>query len=148
MKKFNWGWGIAIFYSVFVLFMVGMVWRASHENIEMVTENYYNKELVFQKQLDKENRTNQLPDSLQWKVGDKKVTLKFPQTNTGRNVKAQILFYRPSDSSKDFSVDITPDSLGNSVVQSDKFVKGQYRMQVDWNAGGETYYNESVIKMN
>jgi hypothetical protein len=148
MKKFNWGWGIAIFYSVFVIFMMGMVWRASHEDTDMVTENYYNKELVFQKLLDKENRANQLPLQLQWKVSDKKVTLKFPESKSAKNVKAQILFYRPSDSSKDFTVDITPDSTGNSVVESDKFVKGQYRMQVDWSAGGETYFNEGVIKMN
>jgi hypothetical protein len=148
MKKFNWGWGIAIFYTVFVLFMLGMVYRAGHENVEMVTENYYGKELVFQKQLDKEKRTNQLQEQLHWQVSDKKITLKFPETNAGKNVKAQILFYRPSDSSKDFSVSVTPDSAGNSVVQSEKFVKGQYRMQVDWSAGGESYYNEGIIKIN
>lgn len=147
MKKFNWGWGIALFYTSFVVFMLYMVWRANNEKVEMVTENYYNKELVFQKQLDKENRTSQLHEKLEWQVGNKQVKLQFPQTK-GANVKAQILFYRPDDSTKDFTVNITCDSTGSSVVQSEKFEKGRYRMQVDWSEGGETYYNESVININ
>lgn len=148
MKKFNWGWGIAIFYSVFVVFMVLMVWNASNQKIEMVTENYYTKELAFQKLLEKENRTNGLAEQLQWQVQPGKVVLKFPGAGSGKTVKAQILFYRPSDSSRDFTVNVTSDSEGTSVVESDKFIKGRYRMQVDWNAGNETYYKEGVININ
>jgi len=147
MKKFNWGWGIAIFYSMFVAFMLFMVWNASKEKVEMVSKDYYKDELAFQGQIDKENRTQALTESLKWQVTGKGVTLKFPSSMLDKNIKADVLFYCPSNSDKDFSASVMPGADGSCKVQSEKFEKGTYNMQVNWTAGGASYYNEAAISI-
>ena len=147
-KKFNWGWGLAIFYSAFVVFMLIMVWQSTQMKTELVTADYYGKELKFQEQLDKMKRANGLSDSISWTVNSKQVLLSFPKEVKDKNVKAQILFYRPDNSNRDFSVNCQPDSTGNCLVASEKFHHGVYKMQIDWTAGKESYYSEGVININ
>ena len=148
-KKFNWGWGIAIVYTGFVCFMLFMVWMSTQLKTELVTNDYYGKELKFQEQLDKMRRSNVLTDTVSWMVVNKKeVRLQFPHEVNGKEVKAQILFYRPDNSLHDFNVTCQPDSTGICVVNSDKFLHGAYKMEVDWSAGKETYYTEGVVNIN
>ena len=74
--------------------------------------------------------------------------LKFPVSEVGKNIHAEILFYRASDSSKDFATSCSPDSTGYCQVVSDKFVHGVYKMEINWTAGADTYYSEGVINVN
>jgi hypothetical protein len=147
-KKFNWGWGIALFYSSFVVFMLFMVWCTTQMKAELVTEDYYGKELKFQDQLDKMKRTNSLKEPLKWTVQNKSVKLNFPADVRGRNIEARILFYKPDNSLHDFNVTCKADSNGNCIVSSEKFVHGLYKIEVDWNTDKETYYTEGVININ
>lgn len=148
LKKFNWGWGIGIFYVWFVVAMLSLVYMASQQSIEFVTKDYYGKELDYQDHINKVNRTTLLAKPLQWQVDSKKVKLTFPVSAGSTDVKADILFYRPSDSKKDFTLTIVPDSLGEAVIVSDKLLPGIYRMQIDWQIGTDYYYNESIININ
>jgi len=147
-KRMNWGWGIAAVYSGFVIGMLALVWMASRQEIDYVETDYYNKELAYQSHIDKINRASSLKEQLEWSVNGKEVQLKFPEAIKNSSIKASILFYRPSESAKDFSVNISADADGNAVVSSDKFTKGVYRMHIDWTMNGISYYNEGVIHIN
>lgn len=148
MKKFNWGWGIALFYSGFVVFMLALVYTASQHKVDMVTEDYYKKELSYQQHIDKLNTTQKLKQQLQWTVNSQSVMLSFPAEVAHSNIKGEVVFYRPSNSAEDFTVPITVDSSGIVTVQSQKFKKGVYRMQIDWSAGDIAYYNEGIVNIN
>lgn len=116
---------------------------------ELVTTDYYGKELKYQEQLDKMKRSNILNQPLSWTVMNKKeVKLNFPSDVKGKDVKARILFYRPDNSLRDFNISCQADSTGVCIVSSDKFRHGAYKMEVDWSAGKETYYTEGVININ
>jgi nitrogen fixation protein FixH len=147
-KKFNWGWGIALFYTGFVVFMLFMVWCTNLMKTELVTEDYYGKELKFQEQLDKMKRSNVLSQPVNWTVLNNSVKLNFPVDVKGKDVKAKVLFYRPDNSLRDFNVNCQVDSTGVCIINSDKFHHGAYKMEVDWSAGKETYYTEGVININ
>ena len=147
-KKFNWGWGIALFYCGFVAFMLFMVWCTNLMKTEFVTEDYYGKELKFQEQLDKMKRSNVLSQPVNWTVQNNSVKLNFPVDVKGRGIKAKVLFYRPDNSMRDFNVSCIADTSGICVINSEKFRHGAYKMEVDWSAGNETYYTEGVININ
>jgi hypothetical protein len=146
--KLNWGWKIAILYSGFVVFMLILVFKSSMQKIDLVTPDYYAKELNYQQQIDKENRTGKLSEQLKWQVENRKIQLQFPAEVKGKKVKGEILFYRPSDSGKDLKVEITPDSSGYVLVAGDKLSTGMYKMQVAWSADNTEYYNEGTITIN
>jgi nitrogen fixation protein FixH len=147
-KKFNWGWGLALTYSSFVAFMLFMVWQSTVMKTELVTSDYYGKELKYQEQLNKMKRAGSLGDTISWTVNSKQVMLNFPKQVVGKNVKADVLFYKPDNSLRDFNVSCHPDSTGSCLIASDKFHHGVYKMEIDWSAGGQTYYTEGIININ
>lgn len=145
--KINWGWRIVIFYSSFVVFMLFMVYLTTTQKIELVTNDYYAKELNHQQQIDKTNRANNLPEKLSWQVTDETVVLRFPLSLVPQGISASILFYRPSESAKDVALECTPDSNGIFSISKSNLHKGVYQIQVDWKAGEETYYSEGYINI-
>lgn len=147
MKKLNWGWRIALLYGGFVLLMLFLVYKTSTVKDDLVTPDYYAKELKFQEQLDKQKRTSQLKEQPSWIVNGKKISVKFPAELVTKNVKAEILFYNTVEAKRDFSLTCVPDSLGVCELQSEKFQHGVYQMKMDWNAAGVSYYNEGTINI-
>jgi hypothetical protein len=147
MKNLNWGWRIVILYGGFVLMMLFLVWKTTTVKDDLVSPDYYAKELRFQEQVDKQKRTYALKEQLNWNVEGKKIAIQFPNDMLSKNVKAEILFYNASSAKRDFTVSCTPDSTGLCLVNSDKFQQGVYEMKIDWNAGGVSYYNEGTINI-
>lgn len=148
LDKINWGWRITIVYLGFVVFMLMLVFKTQQQDIELVTTDYYAKELKYQEQLDKINRANQLPTPLSWKVESSGITLQFPPDIQSTALKAKVLFYCPSDSKKDVTVECTIDESGKCLIPSDKLQQGVYQMQVDWSAGSTAYYSEGTINVH
>jgi hypothetical protein len=144
-KKFNWGWGIAIVYVAFAIGMLSLVYMATRNKVELVREDYYAEELKHQDHIEKVQRARALPTPLSWNVGDAQIELQFPTTD---KTIAKVLFYKASDSSKDVTVSCEADSLGRCLLPTDKLVSGVYKMQVDWEANGATYYQEGTININ
>lgn len=145
--KINWGYKIALVYIGFVLFMLALVWRTMQEKVELVTKDYYAQELVYQDKIDRIENTKSLTEQVNWELGNQMVKIIFPTQFVGKSISGNVLFFRPSDSSKDFSINLSPDSNGTMTIKSDKFIFGVYRMQIDWQVGGKNYFSEAVINM-
>lgn len=143
----GWGWRITMLYSGFVIMMLFLVWKTTTVKDDLVTPDYYAKELKFQDQLDKQKRTHELKEQPQWNVNGKKIAIQFPAELVTKNVKAEILFYNAAEAKRDFTISCSPDSNGNCEVSSDKFQHGVYQMKMDWSAGGVSYFNEGTINI-
>ena len=132
----------------YVAFMLFMVWQSTVMKTELVTADYYGKELKYQEQLNKMQRASGLGDTISWTVNSHQVLLNFPKAVAGKTVKADILFYKPDNSLRDFNISCHPDSTGSCLIASEKFHHGVYKMEIDWSAGNQTYYTEGVININ
>lgn len=144
LKKFNWGWGIALTYTSFAVFILFMVYKSSLKTVELVTPDYYAKELKYQERIDQIANTKNLQTPLKWEVNGREVLLTFPE-EASTNASAKILFYKPNSSQKDVMVECKADTDGKSIVASEKLESGMYQMQIEWQAGNISYYNESTI---
>lgn len=83
--KFNWGTGITIFIVLFVVSMSAMVFKASQQNVDLVTEDYYEKELAFQDLKDKEALVlSHFKEQISYKIENDKLQLIFPSKVEGR----------------------------------------------------------------
>ncbi len=147
MKNLNWGWRIVILYGGFVLLILFLVYKTTTVKDDLVSPDYYAKELKFQEQVDKQKRAHDLKEQLSWNVDGKKIAIQFPSNMIAKNVKAEILFYNASDDKRDFTVSCSPDSNGLCQVNSDKLQHGVYEMKIDWSAAGVSYYNEGTINI-
>ena len=127
--KFNWGTGIAIGYTTFVVFIGVMVYKAFGEDFDLVTEDYYAQEIKFQDKIDSKARAEKLDGNLQTIVEGKNLKILFPQKDIP--LKGSINCFRPSDESKDFTETFTIENGAYSIPLS-KFIKGKYLIKVEW----------------
>jgi len=147
LNKINWGWRITIVYLGFVLFMLFMVFKTQQQTIELVTTDYYAKELKYQDQLDKMNRANALAEPLHWNVNATGIILSFSKEMAEKGVKSNIVLYCPSNSKNDFATDCNADAEGKCFIPANKLKSGVYQIQIEWQAADVSYYNEGTIRI-
>ena len=75
----NWGYKILIVYAVFVTGIVFMVYKSSNEKMDLVTADYYGKELKFQQQIDETKRTDALSEEVRYEVKNNRLLIYFPK---------------------------------------------------------------------
>jgi len=143
--KWNWGTGIALVYTTFALVIIGFVVHSFRKRIDLVTPDYYAKELVFQKQIDRETRTRNLANPLQWESAPDAVSFQFPTAMQGQKLEAEVQFFSPVDSRNDLMVKVAGDAFGKAVAQTTALNRGRYIMKVYWSANGTEYYNEGTF---
>ncbi|MGR3808997.1 FixH family protein [Jiulongibacter sp. NS-SX5] len=142
----NWGKKIALAYSGFVVFMVGLVYLCiQQKDIFLVTPDYYKEELAYQEKIDGMNNVAALSTELEFNYSDNGIVVKFPEEcleSTG-----QLTLYRPSDAGKDV---ILPFKLANNTtlpVSTSKLDRGLWKVKLDWTQNGKTYYTEQKLTL-
>jgi hypothetical protein len=143
--KFNWGTGIFIVIALFILAVAAFLIYTSNQDIKLVENNYYEKELAYQDRIDKLINA----DSLPWKIHVKQepgiIIIQFPQLDTALTPAGTILFYRPSDPEKDFSVPLQLNDSSWQVIDIMGINKGKWVIKLDWHMGGKKYYFEEGL---
>ncbi|KAF0151898.1 MAG: cbb3-type cytochrome c oxidase maturation protein CcoH [Ignavibacteria bacterium] len=146
--KFNWGFGIAATYIVFVIVALTGVVIFMNQDVSLETENYYAKGIKYQEQIDKVNRTQNLPEQLEISLAQTGITFSFPKMFDVKDYSGIISFYRPNDEKKDFNIDLLPDTSHSQTISIETLDKGLWKVKVDWSAKENNYYNEKLIMVN
>ena len=141
--KINWGIFAFSLFGVFVVFMLGMVYFATKQNNELVTENYYEKELEFKDILVKKGHSALLSEQVTYQLDLKSLHIVFP-TEITTPISGNIVFYKPSDLKADKSF---PLEVKNNfqTFQFSVFEKGMYHVKIDWKANDIEYYHELTL---
>jgi nitrogen fixation protein FixH len=143
--KLNWGTGIAIFYTAFVIVMVGMVVYSKNFDHSLVVDNYYEEDLKYQDHIDAVKNAQALAQDLiiRETPAAKSVLFEFP--NGFQTLGGNILFYRADDKSKDFEMEIVTDAQGKLEVPSSQLQRGRWTVKVNWLGDGKPFYKEEII---
>lgn len=145
--KINWGVGIAIFYSVFVLSLVFQVIKSTGYDHSLVSEQYYQDDLNYQQHYDKLVNTQQLKEDLAVKRlrNEGLVEVKFPEEL--EKIKGEIHFFCPSHSDSDFKIPVVTDQDYTQKVPVEGLRKGLWKIKVDFIADNKGYYYETHIEL-
>jgi hypothetical protein len=145
-SKFSWGKAIIMIYVVFVLGIAFLVYTSVTKTIDLVTPNYYEKEIKYQQQIDKINNAGRLENKLITRLSGGNYVIVFPDDSMQENpLSGEITFYRPSDAKKDFKLPLTPGIDMKQVVNTEMLEKGLWKVSIDWNKDGIDYYSEEKI---
>ena len=137
----NWGYKIMIVFGLFVAGIVVLVVKASRQEQQLVTTGYYEKELVYQEQIDAVKNSSLLSQKLSAHQAGEQIVVFFPPEMNGREVNANLHLYCPSDEKQDRKlVAQTSDGVLKIVVPGIK--AGKYYVKVSWTAGDKEYYDE------
>jgi len=141
--KINWGTGAFIFFGAFVIFMLGLVYLASQQSHELVTDDYYEKELEFKETLKKQAQTQQLTEQLSCNIKENQLTIKFPK-EVSETISGKLFFFKPSNEKDDKTIPFETSS-NEYTVDVATFSSGMYKLKIDWQTNEVAYFNEKVI---
>ncbi len=142
--KISWGHKILFAYLAFVAGIMFLVFKASQEDYDLVTPNYYEAELKYQDVIDQKENTARLSAPLKISHNVNTISLQFPGEFLNAAVKGEAHLYRPSDAAKDIrKLFNTQDAFVQLPLG--KELSGAYDLKLTWEANGKTYYHEQKI---
>ncbi|WP_143309364.1 FixH family protein [Chitinophaga vietnamensis] len=144
----NWGHKIAIVFIVFAAGMLTLVTKSMRARIDMVTPDYYSEELKYQQVIDGRNNADALSAPVSIAQPGDSIIITLPQELRGRALSGTIRFYRPSDSRRDFELPLQPDANGRQRVGRERFIRGAYKVKLQWTMNDKAYYQEQSFHIN
>lgn len=141
----NWGWKIAIGYTGFVVFILFLVFQTTGVDFELVTPDYYNAELAFQEQIDKQENTLSDDRDVIIHVESDGVALQLSHYDAGKSFSGTVSFFRPSDSGLDRDFEWSMNSRGMMFIDKSNFERGRYTFKADWEEDGKAFYLEKPV---
>ncbi len=146
--KINWGTGIVIAFICFIgfilFFVIKMSTNKKYEH-DLVTEDYYKEELLYQKDIDKQNNAKSLKQNITYSKTTEGIIIQFPKDFEVKNITGKVFLYRPSNKQLDFEISI---SLSKTylLIPDKRLVDGRWNIKIDWQYNGKSYlYKESII---
>jgi len=143
--KINWGTGILIVIIVFLIGIISFVVFTTSHKVNLVEEDYYPKELVYDSQIEKISNTEALEEKISIYTADSMIVVIFPSIVENKTLDGSILLYRPSDYEEDILYDIELDSNRLQILPTAGLLPGKYIIKIDWSCDGVNYYQEKVI---
>jgi nitrogen fixation protein FixH len=142
----NWGTKIAIVYSSFVAFMLFMVYKAMSQKVDLISEDYYAKELLYEDRI-QANKNSQALSAMPTlrAAADKTLILKMPNELKGKNIVGEINFFCPSNDKLDKKIPLSVDTSGIQIIAPHSIEQGRYRVQTTWQTDGLNYFSENIL---
>ncbi len=140
--KTNWGAGILALIIVFLIIMGVMAYIAFNQRVDLVTKNYYEKELKYQNDIAKQQNAFDLKNRVQIEQFPGKLAITFPIEEVGNNISGDVSFYRASDSRDDIQFTLQIDSTGKFQIPLTRVKKGLWTIIVNWHAQGLDYLTQ------
>ena len=144
-RRINWGTGIVIGIVVFVILTISMTVIFMTQDVHLVTDDYYEKTLTYQDEIDKQSRTKALDDEVKINFNGKMIKVLFPSDYLNKNISGEIYFYRPSNPLLDFKIPLQLSKEGNQFIPVERIDKGFWRLKLNWTMNGNGYYNERAV---
>ena len=142
----NWGWKIFIVIISFLALILFMVFKAVNEDFYLVADNYYEKEIKYQDEIDKIKNARGLSQqiSIIYMLQEGSIHFKYPESQV-QGISGQVQFFRPSDSRMDKVYDIKPEKDGIQRISVKSLEKGLWQIKVNWSYGSDEYQEEKNI---
>ena len=140
----NWGTKIFIVFAVFVSGILLMVFKSSIQKTDLVTTDYYAKELKYQDKIDEMSRVAALSAPVEYVIRDNSLYIHFPKDFAGKKLTGEAVLYCPSDENKDIKQHF---SVQDELLQINipAVNRGLYELHLSWQDGGVSYYFEKKI---
>ncbi|RNC84653.1 MAG: hypothetical protein ED557_06655 [Balneola sp.] len=147
MKKLDWGKGIFIAVTLFIIGTLSMVSYLISLDFYLVNNNHYEEGVAYQETIDSKERASELEEQVVILFDEERVALKvfFPEEIVKKAQEGTINLYRPNDASKDMNLAIQFDAGNTHVIPMERMDKGKWVLTVTWKMDNLDYQEEKVV---
>lgn len=143
----NWGHKITLVITIFILTMVGMVYISFKQTNEMMDENYYDKEIKYQKLIDASKNLNQIFKDSLLILENSEIKMQFPVETYNHFNNGKIEFLCNDKQKNDVTLELKPNNDGVFIVDKSKLKQGSYTARIYWENNNLSYYKEEKFKI-
>jgi len=143
--KFNWGTGIFIFLTVFLLACTVFIIFAFRQDVNLVHEDYYQKGADYSDQMEVDARSVKYYNSFQTYMDGGFFIVDFEESLAMKIDSGMALLYRPSDSDEDMKFAF--DSMKRIVVPREDLISGRYILKMYWYTEGLKYEVDKPVNI-
>lgn len=138
--KINWGKGLIIGMSIFMLFIISLAVAIFNQKADDYDHSYYEKGLDFDNDYKREQRvvTDRAKPAIKVKAGI--LNLEFKEQTKGK-----LHFQRPSDQKMDKEMLFDTDASGKSEVSIKQFTRGRWQLIIEWAQHDRQYLYQQEI---
>lgn len=144
--KLNWGTGIVIAFVIFAALLTVAMVLGSRQRVDLVTPDYYERELQFQEQINFRENARQIGDLL-ISASAKELTIEFPSAINFVQVSGKVSFYKPDNANFDFEQELKLNEDNVMIINREKRIGGLWTVMVLAEQDGTSYYWEEKINM-
>jgi nitrogen fixation protein FixH len=141
-------WPIAIsgFFVIAILFIATFIAFAMRQREDLVSADYYEREVRYQSQLDSLNRSQALAAQavVTFELAQQVIVITLPIGQT-RGATGSIQLYRPSDARLDREVPLALNAEGIQRLDARELRDGLWKVRVKWNVGGKGYFVDQPV---
>lgn len=142
--KMSWGYKIMFVYIAFVAGIGFLVFKASNQEFDLVTKDYYEQELKYQQIIDQSANASKLSMPLNIEKKETELKIGFPDEMKNKKKLVDFYLYYAADAKKDFrrSFELNENELAQALPVG---MKGMYELKLTWETEGVKYYHEQKI---
>lgn len=141
--KFTWAHGLMVALGCFMIFITSLVFFAGNMG-EMVTEDYYEKTIHYQDDIDAAKRANSLPGKPQITAQANGFMIRFSEPVT----IGEVQFLRSDDSKKDITQKLKLNSRNEQLIHAVDLENGEYEVSLRWEKNNEDYLIKERVRWN
>lgn len=130
--KFTWAHGVVVALGLFMSFILYLIFifPIGKQNSELVTESYYEDELVYQQVIDSKKNAENLTQQPKYTQTAEGIRITFPEEFTPQNTKANFHLYRTNDALLDIEKDFQLDGNNGILIPAKVLTPGSYTLKL------------------
>jgi len=140
----NIGKWIIVSFVLFALFMAGLVTVCMRQDVSLVSKNYYDEELRFQDQIERERNTSLLAKKPSVDLKGRTLTLAWNQDTPVSD--ATVNLFCPANAKMDRTFSLTGENNTQTIELND-LSRGMYRVKLRWTMNDKEFFQEEVINL-
>ena len=119
-----------------------LVYLSMKQDVSMVSQNYYEQELVYQHKLDAMNNTTHYGKLFSLSRSDSNIVLQIPAALSKNLIEGSVYFYCPSNEERDYKRSLRATPTGTYLFSKNIIKDAGYIVKVSFHSGGKDYYKE------
>ena len=140
-KNFSPVHGIIIALGGFMIFILTLIFTfpMGKDNAELVSNNYYEDELIYQEVIDAKKLGDELSEKPAVQYLPTGVKITFPKDINIDNKKIDFVLFRTNDSNLDVKKEVSLDDNNSFIIPAQIMVNGSYTLKLKWKDTGKQY---------
>jgi hypothetical protein len=114
----------------------------------LVEQDYYEKGLQYQDQIDRIESTNKLSEPVMITNLGNHVLIKYPEIFDFNTIEGKTQLFRPSDPKLDRILPLQLDEEGQQIINVSSLNQGAWIVKLNWSQDSVEYYTEKRIFLN